>query len=265
MSSYLSWLPILLFLTTAVAFTISYIIAVADKDVNPFWPYISDTGTKPPESCIFGQLLNISAVLALACMYVRFKLVQAFNNHDKTLKVFNVVSLLIGVAASIGVSLVANFQESNVIQVHLTGALMAFGLGTIYCFFHSVITRRMYPMYNGLAIWAWRLAISIICLIALILTGVFSGIAGYEIGASSMDVAFNSREWNSTMPGYSSHLVSTISEWIIGIAFLSFFLTYFKDFKKIAIRVLPELLVSHLDETPIVFNSGPTERTGLLA
>jgi len=52
---------------------------------------------------------------------------------------------------------------------------------------------------------------------------------------------------------------------MIGVAFLSFFLTYVKDFQKITIRILPELLVSHLDETPIVFNSGPTERTGLLA
>jgi len=63
------------------------------------------------------------------------------------------------------------------------------------------------------------------------------------------------------------HLGSTISEWILGIAFLTFFLTYVRDFQKITMRTVPELLVSHLDETPIIFtHSGQaTERTGLLA
>jgi len=56
-----------------------------------------------------------------------------------------------------------------------------------------------------------------------------------------------------------------LSEMVLYIAFLSFFLTYVKDFQRMTIKVLPELLVSHLDEAPIVFNSGPTERTGLLA
>lgn len=70
------------------------------------------------------------------------------------------------------------------------------------------------------------------------------------------------------LQGFDEHIVSTISEWMIGISFLSFFLSYTKDFQKISMRIIPELLVSHLDETPIIFSNSersPTERTGLLA
>ena len=40
MKSWLGWIPILLFLVTAISFSISYILAVVKGDVNPWWPYI---------------------------------------------------------------------------------------------------------------------------------------------------------------------------------------------------------------------------------
>jgi len=49
-------------------------------------------------------------------MYVRFKLVQAFNNYDRSLRILNKVALFMGALSSLGVSLVANFQVS----CHLT-------------------------------------------------------------------------------------------------------------------------------------------------
>jgi len=45
-------------------------------------------------------------------MYVRFKLVQAFNNYDRSLRILNKVALFMGALSSLGVSLVANFQVS---------------------------------------------------------------------------------------------------------------------------------------------------------
>lgn len=40
-----------------------YIISVNDDHVKPFLPYISDTGGKVPESCIFSLLLSLAAFL----------------------------------------------------------------------------------------------------------------------------------------------------------------------------------------------------------
>jgi len=264
MRSSLCWLPILLALFTAIAFTSSYVISVLRGDVNALWPYISDTGTDPPESCIFGQFLNFTAMMAMATMYVRYKLVQAFNNHDIPLRRLNQIALFFGACSSLGVSLVANFQEKNVISVHIIGAMMAFVLGTVYCFIQTGITKKMHPMYNSLSIWVWRLIISLVGMVSLICTGIFGAVATYEAGPNK--TAFDNLKWNSTEPGYDAHIASTVSEWFIGIAFVAFFLTYIKDFQKITMKILPELLVSHLDETPIIFtHAGPTERTGLLA
>ena len=49
----------------------SYIVSVLKNDVYPAFPFISDTGTKSPESCLFSQLLNITSVLILVTLYLR--------------------------------------------------------------------------------------------------------------------------------------------------------------------------------------------------
>jgi hypothetical protein len=51
---------------------------------------------------------------------------------DHTSIKLNNLSLWIGWAGAFGISLVANFQETSVFRVHMTGALLAFGLGTVY-------------------------------------------------------------------------------------------------------------------------------------
>ena len=39
-------------------------ISVLNGHVAPGWPYISDTGTTSPESCIFGQFVTFDALLS---------------------------------------------------------------------------------------------------------------------------------------------------------------------------------------------------------
>lgn len=77
-------IPLCHFVFTIASFLISYVIASNSrfKHVDAFWPYIrlvqlvnlrlptqpnhipclSDSGALPPESCVFGQLLNLSAL-----------------------------------------------------------------------------------------------------------------------------------------------------------------------------------------------------------
>lgn len=61
----LSFLPIFVIVWTYLTFGISYIIAVARGDVDPGFPYISDTGARRPESSIFGQMLNMTAAVGM--------------------------------------------------------------------------------------------------------------------------------------------------------------------------------------------------------
>lgn len=46
---------------------------------------------------------------------------------------------------------------------------MAFGLGVVYCFLQSAVTRKMYPMYNGYFIWVVRVTISLVGLFATVI------------------------------------------------------------------------------------------------
>lgn len=50
----------------------------------------------------------------------------------------NKLSISFGCIACLGLSIVANFQETNAMEVHLTGAGMAFGIGSLYFLFQVI-------------------------------------------------------------------------------------------------------------------------------
>ncbi|KAK7076726.1 DNA damage-regulated autophagy modulator protein [Halocaridina rubra] len=134
-SSYLYLLPLTVFVLFPSTFIITYTLSVLLHHTEPDFPYISDTGTYSPESCIFGQALNLGALVIFITIYVRYRQIkELYHNHSTSSHIvkLNRLGLLIGSLAALGISLVANFQETNVFFVHITGALMAFGLGTVY-------------------------------------------------------------------------------------------------------------------------------------
>lgn len=66
-------------------------------------------------------------------MYIRYKVVEFEETFNyKYYKTFNNVSYYIGFLGVLGISLVANFQETNNIVMHMVGAQMAFGCGSVY-------------------------------------------------------------------------------------------------------------------------------------
>lgn len=77
-----------------------------------------------------------------------------------------------GLANMLNISFSFIFQESNVLIVHLIGALMVFGVGALYAILQTIISYKMYPEYNGLSVCRIRAAISCfssICFITSIL------------------------------------------------------------------------------------------------
>ncbi|EMP41019.1 DNA damage-regulated autophagy modulator protein 2 [Chelonia mydas] len=53
--------------------------------------------------------------------------------------------------------------------------------------------------------------------------------------------------------GYIVHIISTISEWSLAFSFLSFFLTYIRDFQKISLRADVSLSGHNVCNTPNSF------------
>ena len=55
-------------------------------------------------------------------------------------------------------------QETSVITVHLIGAMMTFGAGTLLSLFDSFLTLAMHPEVNGRGIFWARLSIALLTL-----------------------------------------------------------------------------------------------------
>lgn len=56
-----------------------YIAAVLQGHVEPNFPYISDAATYSPESCVFGQFINIGAVLCRCHFSLLFFILVIIN------------------------------------------------------------------------------------------------------------------------------------------------------------------------------------------
>ncbi len=69
-------LPVVVALLAAATFGGTYTMAVYRHDVDPLLPYISATGNERPESCIFSQLLNLTAMFGVCACVSRARGVQ---------------------------------------------------------------------------------------------------------------------------------------------------------------------------------------------
>ncbi|XP_033110840.1 DNA damage-regulated autophagy modulator protein 1-like [Anneissia japonica] len=214
----------------------SYTIAVVRGDVQSIFPYISDTGGKPPESCVFGQLLNLTALLLLASAWIRYKQMEELRlKMTKAFGFWNKIGILIAICAALGLSVVANFQDKAVLVVHMIGACTAFIGFVIYAGIHTWISYKICPQFTSLAQCRFRLFLTISG-IALVFSTYMA-----EIAASRQwekhHVHNDTFQWNKEDGGYAAHLVSTFSEWFLGAAILTFFISYFSDFKKVVIEL----------------------------
>ncbi|XP_072207692.1 DNA damage-regulated autophagy modulator protein 1 isoform X2 [Excalfactoria chinensis] len=167
--------PALLVCWSSAAFIISYVIAVLAGHVEPLVPYISDTGTKPPESGVFGFMINISALLGAITMYIRYLIIEKQNESLRFVRSScNMFSLCIGLMGCTGMGIVATFQELSVPSVHDIGALVAFGCGVVYITLQSIISYKSCPQWNTYFVCHIRMLISLISCISFIPMIVFA-------------------------------------------------------------------------------------------
>ncbi|EDO35305.1 predicted protein, partial [Nematostella vectensis] len=209
-----------------------YGMAVYYGHVDALFPYISDAGSRVPESCIFGQFLNLAAFVAFAAMYIHYKHIKEFNITSMPLvKKLNNISIWLSAFTCLGLSMVANFQYTSISVPHFIGAFLVFGLGILYCWIQSVISYKMKNQGMSTALTAFtRFALS------------FASTIFFLISNTTITPTTPLDSWTSDQSGYDSHLASTFSEWLMGFSFLLFFMTYYREFKKItiAIKVVPK-------------------------
>lgn len=158
-------------------------MAILEGHVVPNVPYISDAATYSPESCIFGQLINIGAVLLGLTIYIRFRqikeILQIQNDLGDHLSKNNKISMWVGFVSCLGISIVGNFQETNVRIVHYVGALCCFGCGTGYFWMQAMLSYALQPDIGSKMKAHIRLGMAVVCTILFIVlsvTGVISHI-----------------------------------------------------------------------------------------
>ncbi|XP_070816008.1 DNA damage-regulated autophagy modulator protein 2-like isoform X2 [Chaetodon trifascialis] len=244
----LCFLPAALVVWTAASFVFAYITAVVLKHVDPLVPYISDTGTVAPERCVFGIMLDVSAFLGMATVYVRYKQVEALTGEDELrLHRLNRFGLMLGFISSFGMCVVANFQKTTLFSMHLVGAVMTFGVGALYILVQTLLSLHMQPHIHSKSIYLARLGIGVWTLCSIISMFVSSVIMYSSL--RGVDVP-HKLHWIPGETGYTAHIISTLSEWSLALSFISFFLTYIRDFQKINLQAEAVLQSSHLYDWP---------------
>ncbi|XP_014112388.1 PREDICTED: DNA damage-regulated autophagy modulator protein 1 isoform X1 [Pseudopodoces humilis] len=190
-----------------------------------------DTGTKPPESGVFGFMINISALLAAITMYIRYLLIEKQNESSHFVwSSCNMFTLCVGLMGCTGMGIVATFQELAVPSVHDIGALVAFGSGVVYITLQSIISYKSSPRWNTYFVCHIRMAISVISCIAFIPMIVFAS----KISMTKID-------WTPGEKDYTYHFMSAICEWTVAFGFIFFFLTFIRDFQRFSLRISTEI------------------------
>ena len=216
-----------------LAFVCGYAISVGTDKVGALFPYISDTGTEPPASCVFGLLLNIAAVSGIISIYIRHSHFESNSSENDRIHSINDIALFIGFLSCLGMMIVASFQWTKVLVPHLIGAFMVFILGNVYCWLQSYLTYVSIGEMNTKRRFIVRIMLSMCSALFFVFTFLFGSISRNKARGTKV----NSLHWNSKNPGYSAHLASTFSEWIMAICFLLFFLTFYHEFKTLDSRV----------------------------
>lgn len=225
------WFPIAVFVIFQTTFICTYIAAIVQGHVVPAVPYISDAATYSPESCVFGQFMNIGCVLLGIVIYIRYRQTQKLIYHHvelgPTTTTLNSVSIWIGFSSCLGCSIVANFQETNVRIIHFIGAFTCFGFGTIYFWFQALISYNIQRFSGSIHLAYIRLvlsALNTIFFIILAVTGIISHI---------LFKGQDARKWYPSDGGWEYHVTSSISEWIVATLFSFYILSFSDEFRLI--------------------------------
>ncbi|XP_013859546.1 DNA damage-regulated autophagy modulator protein 1 [Austrofundulus limnaeus] len=220
-------LPAFLGVWSSATFIISFIIAVWRQDIDVVFPYISDTGAVPPESCFFGLMTFICACAGIGTVYARYKFVQKLIEENNVMKpCCNKASLLFGLGSCFGMSVVATFQETAVRIFHDIGALLFFASGVVYMITQCWISYTAHPYDCARSVSVVRVGLTVIAAVAIFPT-IICGLLSSK----------TSLHWDKEDEQYALHLTSAACEWVVAFSFVFFFFTYIHDFKRFTLQV----------------------------
>ncbi|KAK3706459.1 hypothetical protein RRG08_048027 [Elysia crispata] len=208
-------------------FIITYCISASRGHVELVFPYISYTAVHAPSSGIFGQLVNMGALLMAFVIYIRYlqmakdlSLIEA----TWTYKTVNKVSLGVGWVSAFGFSMVANFETVKMRPLHYTGAGLAFFLGVAYVWLQTSLSLR-YRRWTWVAIAQLTSSIvTTVGMIVLMSSKTIYKLYEYHYLETRDDVL------------QEVYLTSTISQWLTAFSMVLYIVTFYRDFARIELN-----------------------------
>ncbi|KAK7080110.1 hypothetical protein SK128_019246, partial [Halocaridina rubra] len=169
---------------------------------------------------------NADGLAVAATVWIRHQIILDFCNKNltkKNLPSLSRIAMYIGFAASLGPSIVGNFQSSNVGSVHGIGAFLAFGVGGVYMWFQAVMSYHLEPYVNSRAVSILRVLFSIIASCMSILTIVFSTL--HSIANDDVVYWATGPWWMFKREKWAYHIMASATEWILAASFSALLLT----------------------------------------
>ncbi|KAG5449945.1 DNA damage-regulated autophagy modulator protein 2 [Clonorchis sinensis] len=187
------------------------------------------TGSFPPESCIFSLGITLAAAFAVACVYIWH--VYADQVMEKKTKVFKAlvdIGTLTGLLSSIGLSVTACFQVSNVPIVHYIGAGVAFSGAVGYMLVVSVISSVYLGQPAVLCGLRWLLSVfGTVAAISFLICRIIG--RGDEVDWIPDPSLFDTMTSVNLVIFY----LLPASEWTLGLTITLFFLLWVPEFLRI--------------------------------
>lgn len=221
------WVVVVVVILFPATFFISYIVAWQMGHIDPILPFISDTAMYHPESCIFAELLNFSALFVAILMYIRYRQVAEYMTNVQSVHParVNMASLIIGLVSAFGITIVANFPHSEQLVylawIHSVGSWLAFGLGIVYAWLNvalSFVTRR-------------RLSTLLVCWVRVV----------FAFVATAMYALY--------LVGGSVRLLAAY-QWVLMTSLVLFFFTYINEFRYITVKRPDVVIIDNEQHSP---------------
>lgn len=247
-------LPIAVCLVCMITFFGTSFIAILLGHVDaPHYIYISDGAAVSPESCVFGQFVNLGAVLLGIVIYIRYRQIEElmydYTNLIKSMTKMNKTAMWFGYLSCLGLSMVANFQVTNVPSIHYLGALSCFGSACVYIWIQGHITYHARAYTASMQMAYLRFGLAALCtyfFFAAILTNCATvrGIFGEQAQSHQEHCQY--------------HQVSVSSEWIVASILCFYVLSFTGEFRQIKLNH-PKIILVKGENSSLTESSQATE------
>ncbi|XP_034050368.1 transmembrane protein 150A-like isoform X2 [Thalassophryne amazonica] len=132
-------------------------------------PLISKCGALPPESCFFSLICSTGSFMVVLIGLLRYA--QVVEKHQNCF--LNTAGLSTGWICAAGLIMVGNFQVDYAKVLHYVGAGVAFPTSMLFVCMQSALTYKLAKTQEEYRIGHFRLAMALLALITLVLSGVF--------------------------------------------------------------------------------------------